>query len=117
VELVDLETLSSGAQFFRADLHIHSFGASYDVRDATATPEAIIATAKSEGLAIIAITDHNEISNVAQAVELGLAAGILVVPGVELSTPEGLNRPLFAGDPEVRILGYGKEQMWKQIFT
>ena len=29
----------------------------------------------------------------------------------------GLNRPLFAGDPEVRILGYGKEQMWQQIFT
>ena len=28
-----------------------------------------------------------------------------------------VNRPLFAGDPEVRILGYGKEQMWKQIFT
>jgi transposase len=23
-----------------------------------------------------------------------------------------VNRPLFAGDPEVRILGYGKEQMW-----
>ena len=30
---------------------------------------------------------------------------------------QDLNRPLFAGDPEVRILGYGKEQMWKQIFT
>ena len=30
---------------------------------------------------------------------------------------ERLNRPLFAGDPEVRILGYGKEEMWKQIFT
>ena len=28
-----------------------------------------------------------------------------------------LSRPLFAGDPEVRILGYGKEQMWKQILT
>ena len=28
-----------------------------------------------------------------------------------------VNRPLFAGGPEVRILGYGKEQMWKQIFT
>ena len=24
-----------------------------------------------------------------------------------------LNRPLFGGDPEVRMLGYGKEQMWK----
>jgi len=28
-----------------------------------------------------------------------------------------LNCPDFTGDPEVRILGYGKEQMWKQIFT
>ena len=28
-----------------------------------------------------------------------------------------VNRPLFAGDPEVRILGFGKEHMWKQIFT
>ena len=28
-----------------------------------------------------------------------------------------VNRPDFTGDPEVRILGYGKEQMWKQIFT
>jgi hypothetical protein len=28
-----------------------------------------------------------------------------------------LNRPLFPGDPEVRMLGYGKEQKWKKIFT
>ena len=28
-----------------------------------------------------------------------------------------MNRPDFTGDPEVRILGYGKEQTWKQIFT
>ena len=28
-----------------------------------------------------------------------------------------VNRSDFTGDPEVRILGYGKEQMWKQIFT
>ncbi|WP_299372830.1 hypothetical protein [uncultured Tateyamaria sp.] len=26
-----------------------------------------------------------------------------------------LNRPLFAGDPEARILGYGKEELWKAI--
>ena len=30
---------------------------------------------------------------------------------------ETLNRSLFSGDPEVRIRGYEKEQMWKQIFT
>jgi hypothetical protein len=26
-----------------------------------------------------------------------------------------MNRPLFAGDPEVRTVGHGKEQTWKQI--
>ncbi len=84
-----LASLSSGAKFFRGDLHIHSFGASHDVKDAAATPAAIVDAAKREGLAIISLTDHNEISNVPAAVEAGRAAGVLVVPGVELSTPEG----------------------------
>jgi ABC-type cobalamin/Fe3+-siderophores transport system ATPase subunit len=84
-----LVSLSCGAKFFRADLHIHSFGASYDVKDAEATPAAIIETARREGLAIISLTDHNEIANVRAAVEFGHAAGVLVIPGVELSTPEG----------------------------
>lgn len=84
-----LAALSSGAKFFRADLHIHSFGASHDVRDATATPAEIVATAARERLAIISLTDHNEIANVRPAVAAGENAGILVVPGVELSTPEG----------------------------
>ncbi|MDA9822543.1 hypothetical protein N9C56_08540 [Paracoccaceae bacterium] len=35
----------------------------------------------------------------------------------ENSTNKDVNRPDFTGDPEVRILGYGKKQMWKQIFT
>ena len=84
-----LASLSCGASFFRGDLHIHSFGASYDVKDTAATPAAIVDMAQREGLAIIAITDHNEISNVPTAVEAGRTAGILVIPGVELSTPEG----------------------------
>lgn len=84
-----LAALSSGAKFFRGDLHIHSFGASHDVNDATATPGAIVDAAKRDGLSIIAITDHNEISNVRIAVEAGEANGVLVIPGVELSTPEG----------------------------
>ncbi|MAX16490.1 MAG: histidinol-phosphatase [Sphingobium sp.] len=70
-------------------MHIHSFGASHDVKDAAATPQAIVATAHSEGLSIIALTDHNEIMNVPAAIEAGRAIGVFVVPGVELSTPEG----------------------------
>ena len=84
-----LAVLSSGAKFFRSDLHIHSFGASHDVNDTAATPLAIVETAKREGLTIISLTDHNEIANVRQAIEAGQDAGILVIPGVELSTPEG----------------------------
>jgi len=80
---------SSGAKFFRGDLHIHSFGASYDVTDSDATPGQIVDLAIQEKLDLIAISDHNEISNVSAAVELGSAKGLLVVPAVELSTPEG----------------------------
>ncbi|MGB3388472.1 MAG: PHP domain-containing protein [Pseudaminobacter sp.] len=89
MDLETLTSLSSGARFFRADLHVHSYGGSHDVRDATATPENIVREAASEGLSIIAIADHNEISNVRAAIAAGAAAGILVIPAVELSAPEG----------------------------
>jgi len=78
-----------GARFFRADLHIHSFGASHDVRDATMTGPAIVATAAREGLAIIAITDHNEISNVEAALQSSQGSAVCTIPGIELSTPQG----------------------------
>jgi energy-coupling factor transporter ATP-binding protein EcfA2 len=81
--------LPRGAHFVRADLHIHSFVGSHDVKDTSATPEGIVATAAREGLKIIAITDHNEISGVAAAVAAAAAYEMLVVPAVELSTPEG----------------------------
>src|SRR5258707_15871831 len=64
--------LSSGATFFRGDLHIHSFGGSHDVTDSNATPSKIVETAIGEALALIAITDHNEIANIAEAIELAI---------------------------------------------
>ena len=84
-----ITSLSCGATFFRADLHIHSFGGSHDVTDIAATPKAIVAEAKQRGLSIISITDHNEIANASAAVVEGEKEGVLVLPGVELSTPEG----------------------------
>ncbi len=85
----EIAALPSGARFLRADLHIHSFGASHDVKDATMTASAIVDTAVSEGLALIALTDHNEICNVPDALKAAAGKPILVVPAVELSTPEG----------------------------
>lgn len=82
---------SNGAQFRRADLHIHSFGefGSYDVEDAAMTPEAIVDTAINEKLEVIAIADHNSIGNVRPALKHAEGRNILIVPAVELSTPQG----------------------------
>jgi predicted metal-dependent phosphoesterase TrpH/ABC-type taurine transport system ATPase subunit len=78
-----------GAQFFRADLHIHSFGGSHDVRDQTMTAQNIVSTALTEGLSIIAVTDHNEITNVEAALKSAAGTPLTVIPGIELSTPQG----------------------------
>ncbi|MCZ2075580.1 MAG: AAA family ATPase [Bryobacterales bacterium] len=85
----EIAALPCGARFLRADLHIHSFGASHDVKDTSMTPAAIVDTAVSEGLGLIALTDHNEICNVLTALKAADGKPVLVVPGVELSTPEG----------------------------
>jgi len=52
--LDDVLAQPTGARFLRADLHIHSYGASHDVRDASMTNAAIVQTAANEGLSIIA---------------------------------------------------------------
>ncbi len=87
--LEDVLAQPIGASFFRADLHIHSFGASHDVKDEAMTADEIVKTAAREHLSVIAITDHNEISNVERAIEASQGTSVLVIPGVELSTPQG----------------------------
>ncbi|MGD0182553.1 MAG: TrlF family AAA-like ATPase [Terriglobales bacterium] len=85
----DIAKLSAGARFFRADLHIHSFGGSHDVKDSSMTPAGIVATAIAERLSLIAVTDHNEITNVEETIKAAAGKSPLVVPGVELTTPQG----------------------------
>ena len=87
----EVAALTNGAHFLRADLHIHSFGesGSYDVKDAGMTPEAIVDAATAENLKVIAIADHNAIGNVARALKHAEGKHVLVVPAVELSTPQG----------------------------
>ena len=103
----EIAALPSGARFYRADLHIHSFGASHDVADEDLTPDAIVKTALAENLQLIAITDHNEISNVNAAIKAAAGQSILVVPGVELSTPEGHLLVYFGNVADLRAF-FGK---------
>jgi predicted metal-dependent phosphoesterase TrpH len=53
------------------------------------TPEAIVSTPVSEGLSLISITDHNEITGVEIAPGAAASTALVVIPGVELSTPQG----------------------------
>ena len=89
MDLQSLLRLPNGARFRRADLHIHSYGASFDVTDATMTPEAIVDTAIAERLEVIAITDHNSIAGVERAASHVKGRSLLVVPAVELTTTQG----------------------------
>ncbi|CAN7512100.1 PHP domain-containing protein [Paenibacillus sp. LjRoot56] len=76
-----------------ADLHSHTTAS-----DGTQSPRANVVMALEAGLGAIAITDHDTISGVAEALAAGLELGIVVVPGVEIST--------VAGGQDIHILGY-----------
>src|SRR5215813_35164 len=99
--LDDVVVQATGARFYRADLHIHSYGASHDVNDTDMTPDGIVSTARDDGLSIIAITDHNEINNVPRAIQASKGTSVLVIPGVELSTRQG---HLLCYLPNIEIL-------------
>jgi ABC-type lipoprotein export system ATPase subunit/histidinol phosphatase-like PHP family hydrolase len=87
----ELLMVPRGADFVRADIHVHSFGSrgSYDVNDAAMSPVAIIDTAVKEGLGLISITDHNTIGNIEEAVKYAEGKDIAVIPGIEISTLQG----------------------------
>jgi predicted metal-dependent phosphoesterase TrpH len=71
--------------FIKGDLHIHS-----TFSDGIASPEEIVKyAAQNTDLKIIAITDHDNIKGSLKAAELGEKYGILVVPGVEVTTLQG----------------------------
>jgi PHP domain len=83
--LTEIVALPRGARFHRADLHIHSFGGSHEMRDCTMTPENIVNTALAQGLGVIAVTDHNEINNVEAAMK---AAGSTCIDDDVRERPE-----------------------------
>jgi hypothetical protein len=87
--LDEIRAKTIGANFYRADLHIHSHGSSHDVQDAAMTASGIVATAAREGLHIISVTDHNEIDSVEAVLSASQGSGVYVVPGIELSTSQG----------------------------
>ena len=75
------------------DLHVHTTAS-----DGTDSPAWVIALAHALGLAAVAITDHDTVAALPEAMEAGPQLGVEVVPGIELSAD-------YRGR-EVHILGY-----------
>jgi predicted metal-dependent phosphoesterase TrpH len=62
------------------DLHAHTTAS-----DGSLTPTQLVALAKETGLAALGVTDHDTVAGLAEADAAALAAGLILVPGVELS--------------------------------
>src|ERR1700744_4101735 len=76
-----------------ADLHLHT-----NFSDGTFTPEQLVLEAQKNGLACIALTDHDSVQGCARAAAACAQVGMEFIPGAELTAEHE--------DTEVHVLGY-----------
>ena len=74
---------------FYYDLHMHSCLS--PCGDMEMTPNNLVNMAKLLGLDVIALTDHNTSLNCEAAIKVGEQVGLLVIPGMELTTAEDIH--------------------------
>jgi len=89
--VISSPVVGDGAAAF-VDLHAHSTAS-----DGSRAPADVVREAKRIGLHAIALTDHDTLDGIAEAVATGIQLGVRVVPGIELSAVEN--------DVETHILG------------
>lgn len=74
------------------DLHVHTVNS-----DGENTPSEVLKMANEIGITTIAITDHDSIGGVSEAIDSAKQYGIRVIPGIEITTYD---------NQEIHILGY-----------
>jgi DNA repair ATPase RecN len=111
-----------GLRFLKLDLHTHT-PASKCYRDSQHTPEQIVQSALSQGLAAIAITDHNTAGWVEMVQKAAAGTDLVIFPGVEVSMNEGYHLVAlfdpgtdqkhienFLGAIDITAAEYGKQE-------
>ena len=81
---------------YKADMHIHTVLS--PCGDLEMSPINIVKCAKSKGLDMIAITDHNTTRQVSVTQKIGHSNGLFVIGGVEITTKEEAHALAFFGD-------------------
>jgi len=82
----------------QADLHVHSTAS-----DGSVPPAELPALAAKAGLRAIALTDHDSLAGILEAMVAAQAAGIELIPGVELTCY--LDSLTGEGDVELHVVG------------
>ncbi len=83
------------------DLHTHS-----NCSDGSMSPRELVAHAAEHGLKAIALTDHDTVAGIDEALEAGREYGVEVVPAIEFSVQS---------DTETHILGFYIDHKGKLI--
>ncbi len=63
------------------DLHVHS-----NVSDGTLSPSELVAYAAKKGLFAFALTDHDTVAGIDEAIEASKSYDVKVIPGIEISS-------------------------------
>ena len=77
----------------RIDLHLHTTHS-----DGSLSPTEVLRLAHKAGVTALAITDHDIVTGMPEAIAAGAELGIEIIPGVEISSR--------VGNSELHILGY-----------
>ena len=77
----------------RIDLHLHTTHS-----DGSLSPTAVLQLAHTANVTALAITDHDMVTGIPEAIAAGAERGIEIIPGVEISS--------CMGNSELHLLGY-----------
>ncbi len=77
----------------QVDLHVHTTAS-----DGALTPTQVVQRAARLGLTVLAITDHDSVAGIPEALAAGAACGVEIIPGVEINTD--------VPGAEAHVLGY-----------
>ena len=81
---VGRKALTEEALAGQIDLHCHSAAS-----DGILSPTALVSRAKSHGVSVLAVTDHDTVQGLQEAFLAASAQGVVLVPGIELTARWG----------------------------